>query len=537
MAKPTVNEEKQRLDNEAKALANQSKVLFNELISNVVTTRTKLLNQLLDPRRDLNAECGYSDEIGLESYKTMWEREGMGARVVSIWPEECWSQDPEIVETEDSEDTEFETAWKSLEERYNLYHYLQRIDELSGIGEFGILLLGFDDGKNLDQPLTGIVVSGPKTGQRVENWKPAKTPRLTFVRAFDQTHVNVSELDTDKKSPHFGKPKYYEVNLSDPSQYAEGASDIGQKTKVHWTRVIHVCDNRTNSETFGTPRMKKVWNRLLDLRKLLGGSAEMFWKGAFPGYSFETQPELGDVQIDVEALREEFAEFSNGLNRFLATSGITAKSLEPQVASPEAHVMVQLNMIATTIRVPLRILLGSEQAQLASEQDRNTFDRRIKVRREKYLSPWLIRVLIDRLILIGVLPEPVGDESNQNRFDSEVSEIGSFAYSVKWPEVQEQTPKDKAEWAKVIIEVVARYIQSGANQLLPEREFLILILDFDPDEVDAILEAAEERVAELDEKSHEEAQKEIDRAAELSQRTADAKAQSGGEAGVPASNK
>lgn len=553
---PTSNEV---LDNEAKRLANNTRALFNEYMSNITSTRSELYRQLLDPRRDLDSECGYLEEITLDDYGKMYDREGVGQRVVSVWPDECWIQDPQIDENEDSEDTPFEVAWKHLEERLNLFHYMHRADELSGIGAFGAILLGLNDGRPLSEPVPGIIPSGPKAGQRSGSTDvkddpaaPASAPRtsklkLNFVRVFDQRSIAVDQYETDETSPRYGQPLAYNVTLVNPNHIVAssgaGAVPLDRKdTRVHWTRVIHIADNRKSNEVFGTPRQQAVWNRLMDIRKLLGGSAEMFWKGAFPGFSFETHPELGEVDIDQEALRKEFAEFSNGLNRFLATSGITAKSLAPQVADPENHVLIQIRAIAIQVGVPWRQLLGSEQAQLASEQDRDNLNKRITRRRQKYLSPWVVRPFVDRLITLGVLPTPTGasrvdetqeegsqepttarpGETEQERRDrvraktrpdpemveeemstvlpdvEELTDVGSYPYSVNWPDLEEASPLDKATWAQTIAQAMALYIQAGAQQLVPEKEFLTKVLGFDEDEAEAMLEAAEAVIEEME---------------------------------------
>lgn len=476
--------------------AQQTHLLMNRLLSNTISTRSKLFEQMIEPHKDINFECGYPEDISIERYKMMFDREGIASRVVTVWPNECWSQDPEIYENQDSEETEFELAWQSLEVRHNLFHFLHRADELSGIGRFGIILLGLDDGLDLNQPVEGIEPTGAKAGSLTS--KSLRTRRLTYVRVFDESCVKVSSVENDIRSPRYGQPLQYDVDFGDILSQDASTS---VRSKVHWTRVIHVADNRKNSEIYGTPRQQSVFNRLLDIRKLLGGSAEMFWKGAFPGYAFETQPDVELSPTDVTAMREEFAEFSTGLNRFLALSQMTAKSLAPQVESPEHHIEAQIKMLCASIKVPWRIFIGSEAAQLASEQDRRNFNTRIATRRTKYITPCLIRCFVDRLILLGILPMPVGDGSNQLNADdglSPINSINSYAYTVDWPDLEVAEPKDKAEVAKILIEAISSYISSGANQIISEKMFLTRFLGMEETEADAILEEALRRVDELD---------------------------------------
>src|SRR5580693_7520581 len=74
---------------------------------------------LLDPRRDVDAECGYPPTealIGVDFYRQLYDRESIATRVVQVLPKECWQVTPSIYEDEDGEKaTEFEQAWDDLE--------------------------------------------------------------------------------------------------------------------------------------------------------------------------------------------------------------------------------------------------------------------------------------------------------------------------------------------------------------------------------------------------------------------------------------
>ena len=51
--------------------------------------------------------------------------------------------------------------------------------------------------------------------------------------------------------------------------------------------------------------------------------------------------------------------------------------------------------------VPYRILVGSEEAKLASSQDKRTWNERVQKRRDNYLTPMVVRPFVDRLIALG----------------------------------------------------------------------------------------------------------------------------------------
>lgn len=447
---------------EANMTSNMMQRMVASAVTNAMLLRQDLIGKLLDgEKRDLNFSCHYPDRITIDNYQELYDREGVAARVVNCMPEESWAVPPHVYETEESDETEFEVAWEGLVKALNIWHYLERIDALSGIGAYGVLLLGFDDGLELKDTVEGIDEAGEKTGNPEH--------KLLYLRAFSESVVKIKATETKIDNPRYGQPTAYSIGFK-----ASGVSgDVTEDTKlVHWSRVIHVADGRLMSEVLGTPRLQSVYNRLLDLRKLYGGSAEMFWKGAFPGYAFETMPELAEhgVEIDKESLREELDNYSNGLQRYLAIEGVHARSLAPQVANPKMHVENALKAIAISKSIPLRILFGSEQAELASSQDRKTFNSRLSKRQETYLSPMLLRPLIDRLIAVGALPEPED-------------------YTVNWPDLNTPTDKDKAEVAKLKTDAMAAYVSGDVDQLMPPEIFLAYVLEMTPDEVKAVLEA------------------------------------------------
>jgi len=419
----------------------------------------------MDPRRDIDAECGHPEEIAIEDYKKMFTRGDVAARVVSLFPEETWKNNPDVYETEDEKETEFEKAWKELEQRVPIYTYLQRADTLSGIGTFGAMLLGFDDGLQLNEPMASVE-SAPGT---------ASPSQLLYLRPLDETLLEIPELNVDPTSPRYGQPNLYRVTFEDMTTSGRQTID------VHWTRMLHLADNRSNSEIYGHPRMEKVFNRLLDLRKIAGGSGEMFWKGGFPGISLESQ-NMGEeeIEFDKEATKEQIESYMNGLQRYIATIGMSAKSLSVQVADPSPHVDLQLKLIAVAMGVPWRVFVGSEAAQLASEQDTRAWNARVTRRRNEYVNPFILRPFCDRLIAAGVLPEPAD------------------GYEVDWPDLNAPSDLDRASIAERQSNALAKYVQGGVDVLMPPFHYLTLVLGMSDEEADSIIEAAGEELMQVD---------------------------------------
>lgn len=460
------------------------KITNNEakLIEMALHTRSEVFRRMFDVKHDINKECGYPALPTIENhYLPLYEREGLARRVVSIFPHECWKVVPEVYDSEDSSETPFEAAWKELDKQLNICSEMAKADELCGIGWFGGILLGFDDMKATDaeplsRPVQGIGDDGLPVGTPQQR-------KLLYIRPVHQGLVEVETWEENKASPRYLKPKTYKVKLTSITDETKGIRGIDSTAvTVHWTRFHHIADGTSN--LFASPRMQPVLNRILDVRKVLSGSGEMFWKGAFPGYSFEVDPTIAsEAEINMDTVKEEMVKFQDGLQRFIGLIGIKANSLAPQVSDPTAHLDAQYLYIAVTIGVPLRVLLGTEEAQLAGDQDKNSWHGRVRHRQVNVITPFQILPLVRHLISAGVLPMPLG---------------GIYSVMVDWPDLSKMSDKEKAEVAAKITEALSKYVAGGVETVMPPMEWLTLVLGFSTDEAKKIVEAAEERIAELE---------------------------------------
>lgn len=262
---------------EAKVEIERRLMILNDACSQLMLARQQACG-LGEPdrRRDLNKECGYPEFLTLENFITMLDRNGVANRVNSIYPDECFAVDPVVYENEKKRDTPFEKGWKALlkAEACNPLHYAHRADVESGKGHFGLLLLGTDDGaKDFSRPLPGIDEDGRPTPR-------ARDLRLLYLRAFSERNVQIARFQTDPGSPRFSHPLLYNINfadmhysgLEDNTGYAELTTIV---ERVHWSRVIHLADNRAESEVYGVPRLRPVYDRLADVSKILASSGEM----------------------------------------------------------------------------------------------------------------------------------------------------------------------------------------------------------------------------------------------------------------------
>lgn len=502
-----------------------------DILHNAGVSRSAFFQQMMDPRRDLNKECGYPPDYRIiqpDFYRTLYDTEGIATRLVDVLPQECWQEQPEVLEDEDEDnETAFEAAWKDLsnhigekswledDKQSTIWDHLRRADELAGIGRFGIMLLGFNDGCRLSEPVAGMDVDLATEQSTVSmgyDMDPSGKPvhssplalegtdlqyqgvdfgitaagspkdgmRLIFIRSFDESLVQIVRFESNIMNPRYGQPTMYKVTFNDPRQTTVGVGLQQATLMVHWSRVIHIAERLTSSPVFGVPRMQPSLHRLLDLCKLYGGSAEMYWKGAFPGLSFETHPQLGgEVKVDADTIRAQMWEYQNDLQRFLLTTGMSAKTLATQVVDPTPQILTQIQALCIEKGIPQRIFMGSERGELASSQDDKAWGLRIKFRKVMYLTPRVIGQFINRLIQVKVLPEP---------------EAGT--YKVKWPGIDALTETEKATIALQLTQALASYVSAGIENVMTLQDYLTKILGMDSEIAEQIAESASELEAE-----------------------------------------
>lgn len=457
---------------------------YEEQVENLTTRSAEFFRQFLDPRRSIEDECGFPETITLSEYKFLYDREPIAARVVEVFPKECWLSSPRVYEDEDPEaETDFEVAWdevgKSLRGEHNWFYdeegspvwrLLAKVDCLSGIGSFGVIFLGFDDGRPLNEP----VEFSPGSGER----------KLLYARALSEDLVQVTKRETDKTKSRYGWPTEYNItmeSLEDSSTHFGGSLPVGiDFAAVHWSRVLHVADTwhaETSSEIFAMPRMKQVWNHLLGLRKVEHGDPEAFWKNCVMKVFFETHPQLGgDVNVDEDSLRNMMENFSNGLQPWGMLRGMAAKTVAPAVLDPKSHVESKVKSICVKLGCPERIFYGSQPGGMGGKGDAESsgddWDTRKYSRCVNYLTPCLIVPFVNRLIAVGVLPIP------------------EEGFHVKWDEPGTLTAKQQAEIGLTRTQAMVAYVGGSVEALMSPMDYLTRELGYSDEEADNILENA-----------------------------------------------
>jgi len=387
--------------------------------------------------RDTYKAFGYPKEATLtfQMFWNLFKRGDIAARIINAPVEASWRLLPTIEEigNETTKKTEFVETWADLVRDHNIFHYIARADKASGIGRFGVLFLGFDDGKEPREEVSG-------------------KNNLSYLRPYKEDNICIHEWETNVKNERFGLPIMYKL-----TNFSSGTLQKNVEVLAHHSRVLHLAEGLLEDDIEGIPRLEVVYNRLLDLEKVAGSTGEMFYRGAYHGLAFILDKEAGDISGTTEetALEERIEKF--------------VKSLAPQVSNPVPAFEVLISLLAGATGQPKRILIGSERGELGSSQDEIAWAKKVDERRKNYCEPFILRALIGKLIFAGVIVEPKN------------------GYEVNWPDMIIPTDTERATVAKTRTEALAAYSNAvGADMIIPPEVFLEEFLEFDKEKIEMI---------------------------------------------------
>ena len=420
---------------------------YSELVSRV-NLATQLGVDTYGGDRDVYQALGYPTKIQWKDYWGRYQRHDIAKAIIDRPVKQSWKGEIEVIETIRREESPFEKAWTELYNRLKLKSIFIRADKLTGIGQFSVLFLGLNDTTNTEALKLPV--------------NKSKKLELLYVKPLSQQLADIQAYEENPLSPRYGLPLLYNVTVN--------SGDKDRIIQVHYSRVVHLVEDLLQDEVYGTPRLQAVYNRLIDLEKLIGGDAEMFWRGARPGYTGEVQPDYQMTDAMFDELKAQIDEFENNLRRVLINEGVKYNALAQQIADPINHVDVQIQMISAVTGIPKRILTGSERGELSSAQDKLEWISYVTARREEQNEPMILRPFIDKCIEIGVLPTP------------------ATPYKIVWDKLFSLSDKEKVEIGRLRAEAIKSYGTSAVQDLFPLDLFAEYFLAFDKVQVEEIMD-------------------------------------------------
>ena len=403
---------------------------------------------------DLECALGYQPTLRYADFKQRYERGDIAHTIVRAYPDATWSQPPSLYEDDQEEtQTPFEAAWQSLVERVQVFRACKRVDLLANLGQYAILLVGLRGQANLQTPAS-----------------PVRSPDdVLYLQPYSEEFATIEALEQNAALPTYGQPSLYRLTTGTTRTDQRRAQP--RSVLVHASRIIHVAEDALDDDIYGIPRLAPVYNQLDNLVKVVGGGAFGFYLDSRrrivtslrEGYQLQPQ--------DREHYRDEVEEYATGMKDFLNVMGMDVSQLPGVVASPKEHADVILSLIASTLRMSKSQLIGAEQGTLASaEEEGQSWKEQVSQRQQQFAEPIILRPFVDRLLLLGALPQP------------------GQPYQVDWgnlfalSEVQQADVADKRASAYNKYEAArVGALNAGISPAIPPQEFRAEVANLPPE--------------------------------------------------------
>lgn len=395
------------------------------------------------------------EELGVDEFWLKYDRGDIAQTIVEAPAEATWHQIPDVEDDDrdgDSDTTDFEADIRDLFDERDLLNAFKRLDILQRIGRYGVLFIGWADGttdtEDFDQPVNR------------EQLARADSPSdaVLYLQPFSERHVDFERV-TDAQSEDFGGPEMYEIDFGD--EHPAGT------TRVHPERVLHVAEGALEDEFIGRSALRAVYNILMDILKIRGGSAEMYWRDAKKRLVANLDPEVGSVP-DEDDLAAQVEEMVNDLRDVVWGRGLEIDDIPGGSPDPSGAFDVNINLLAGVVRIPKRKLLGTERGDLASSQDEAAFVQMVEERWASFAEAKIYRAFVETLRDFDVIAEPEGD-----------------SYSVDLPDLFALTEKEMGE----VFALRARAVKDAASmgdpaELMSRERRLDFVFDMEPEDED-----------------------------------------------------
>lgn len=359
--------------------------------------------------RDLYKVFGYKYTPIHQDFLAKYIRQDIAQRVINAPVDAVWSDPPQLKLGENGKEWK---EWNDFVKSVDVFASLRKADIFAGLGMFSVLIIGFDDGRTLDQPV-----------------KKDRRNKVIYLQPYLEGSVQITKFEEDETNPRFGQPVEYEVTPGEVITARTSATTklmLRKKFTVHYSRVLHLADGTLENNVFGHSRLEPVYNILDDLLKVVGGSAETYWLTANRGMQVDVDKDMELNEDDADALSDEIEEYQHQLRRVIRTRGVKIANLGSDIADPKSEFSVLLSLLSATTGIPQRVLMGAEAGQLASQQDRANWAIQVNQRVANYAEPYVLKPFITLLSEANVFQIPA------NLF-------------INWPEPFKMHPLERAQ--------------------------------------------------------------------------------------------
>lgn len=360
-------------------------------------------------RTKLWDEFGYPDQVGFEQYYRAYERNAVAHAAVHKLLDSCWVDNPTIIDGDQAKEATKTTPWEKQVTRLLKKHWpkIKDADRRNLIGRYSALLIQFKDGREWHQPVDRTLVAQLKE-QAIVKLIPAW-----------ESQVKPGNFDTDTMSVTYGQPVSY--NFNEQPVGDDGTYGPVRGVTVHPERIIILSEGSEDENMLsGVPFLRAGYNKLLDLEKVSGGSAEGFLKNASRQLSiaFDSASEMENINRMAkeagykdlgEAMNDKMTKMNRGTDAALVMQSGQASVLSVAAADPAPTWTVTANEFAASIQCPFTIQFGQQTGRLASDEDKTDWAKRCNGRRWGFMSA-VVTAVLERFWAMGAIEPPASGE-------------------------------------------------------------------------------------------------------------------------------
>jgi hypothetical protein len=401
-------------------------VLINE-IANQLSQSLRSVHGSLDSKHTKAwDDYGYKNELEFEDHYQMYRRFGIAKAGIKMPVNFTWKTFPKIMEGEEGDgdvrnnSTPWETLIKSIFKSTKLMRKLKRVDEFQRVGHYGAFVVQIRGNQSeavWDKPLLKI-----RANQIVK-----------FIPLYE-VQLSPTAWDNNEQSERYGQPNMYqfqESNLNDSTTQDNRVRSV----QVHHSRVIIFAEGADDESIYGVPANEAGFNDLITMEKIIGAGGEGFWKSAAMKTVYTNTNKDAPLpgQEEIDEFNDAIKDFVEGLDKSLMTGGLDPKVLTAAMADPKEPFTIALQSYCAGIEVAAKLLIGSQEGKLASEEDARFTMSAMQSRREDFCTI-MVQSCVDWMTAHGI--------------------INKIEYYVEWDDLLAPSDKDKLELGQTLSKIL-----------------------------------------------------------------------------------
>lgn len=370
------SKENQQADNYLGAILNAASNLFNRGGGTIGISP--------DGKRNYNELFGYGVDLCYADYKDMFKRGGIANTVVAKLPKSCWRDCPKI---KLNDDVILENELLKLN-KVDFFGAIERADIANRIGMYSVLFIGVPDGLDPSLPI-GMANKDNFSGM--------------YFNAYEEDGVIVSKWDTDPASPRYNQPEIYtlQASINSNSKLQPSISSI----QVHHSRIVHIAEGALSNKLEGCSSLEAPWNAITDKLKVSGSNGEANFKNSRQKIVLSAREGAKFDPNDVASLKENAENFQNNQEDFLRTKNMDTMAIQPNISSPRDAYDINVEEVAGTTGIPVRILTTKAGGSVTGSEDKATWNALVLDRQDHICTPILLSAL-QIMANVGILELP-----------------------------------------------------------------------------------------------------------------------------------